>query len=159
VGEAAVDPIEERVARQEAAEATRGLFAAYADANDAKHLGQLEAIFAPDVVVSTPATWSGLAQVLGFYRQAWASSPLPSRHFVSNVAMRRLEPDFVEATAYFLYVTAGADERPMIGWGTYRTTVVSHDGRYVIATLDIAMDLLVDARDGWGAAMSALASR
>ena len=40
--------------------------AAYADACDAQDLDQLEAIFAPDVVVSVPGmSWGGLDAVRG----------------------------------------------------------------------------------------------
>ena len=67
--------------------------------------------------------------------------------------MRRLEPDRVEATAYFLYVTSSGDDGSKIGWGSYRDTYVRHDGRLVVQAKHITMDLLVDAREGWGAAM------
>jgi hypothetical protein len=67
--------------------------------------------------------------------------------------MRRLEPDHVEATAYFLYVTSSGDDESKIGWGSYRDTYVRRDRRLLLQTKHIAMDLLVDARDGWGAAM------
>jgi ketosteroid isomerase-like protein len=145
---------EERLARLEAAEETRTLVAAYADACDAQDLSQLAASLAADVVVSVPGmTWTGTDAVLGFYRDNWSASPYPSRHFISNVAMHRLEPDRVEATAYFLYVTSSGDDESKIGWGSYRDTYVRHDGRLLLQTKHITMDLLVDARDGWGAAM------
>ena len=145
---------EQRLARLEAAEETRTLIAAYADACDAQDLVLLAANLAPDVVVSVPGTrWTGLDAVLGFFRDNWSASPYPSRHFISNVAMRRLEPDRVDATAYFLYVTSSGDDESKIGWGSYRDTYVRHDGRLLLQTKHITMDLLVDARDGWGAAM------
>ena len=138
----------------EAAEDARTLVAAYADACDAQDLGQIEAIAAPDVVVSVPgASWTGVEAVLGFFRDNWAASPYPSRHFISNVAMRRLEPDRVEATAYFLYVTSSGADESKVGWGSYRDEYVRLDGRLVLQSKHIAMDLLVDAREGWGAAM------
>ena len=145
---------EERLGRLEAAEETRALVAAYADACDAQDLSQIESIVAADVVVSVPGmAWTGVDAVLGFFRDNWAASPYPSRHFISNIAMRRLEPDRVEATAYFLYVTSSGDDESKIGWGSYRDTYVRHDGRLLLQTKHITMDLLVDARDGWGAAM------
>ncbi len=152
--------LEERLARQEAAEDVRTLVAAYADACDAQDLNRLEAIFAPDVVVSVPGmSWEGLDAVRGFFRDAWSASPYPSRHFISNVAMRRLEPGRVEATAYFLYVTSSGDDGSKIGWGSYRDTYVRHDGRLVVQAKHITMDLLVDAREGWGAAMRSAGQR
>ena len=66
----------------------------------------------------------------------------------------------VEARAYFLYVTGTGVDESKIGWGSYRDTYVRHDGRLLLQSKHITMDLLVDAREGWGAAMrSAGASR
>lgn len=152
--------LEERLGRQEAAEDARSLLAAYADACDAKDLGQLEAIFAPDVEVSVSGmSWSGLDAALGFFRDTWSASPHPSRHFITNVAMSRLEPDRVEATASFLYVTSAGDDESKIGWGSYRDVYVRRDGRLHVQSKHIDMDLLVDVRDGWAAAMGAAGVR
>ena len=107
---------EDRLARIEAAENVRTLVAAYADACDAQDLSGIQAIVASDVVVSVPGmSWTGSDAVLGFFRDNWSASPYPSRHFITNVAMRRLEPDRVDATAYFLYVTSGGDDESKIG--------------------------------------------
>ena len=145
---------DERIGRLEAAEETRTLVAAYADACDAQDLSLMASILADDVVVSVPgARWTGTDAVLGFFRDNWSASPYPSRHFITNVAMRHLEPDLTESTAYFLYVTSSGDEESKVGWGSYRDTYARHDGRLLLQTKHITMDLLVDARDGWGAAM------
>lgn len=146
-------PNDQRLGRLEAAEETRTLVAAYADACDAQDLSLIAAIVADDVVVSvTGGKWAGIDAVLGFFRDSWSASPYPSRHFITNVAMRKLEPDHTESTAYFLYVTCG-DEESKVGWGSYRDTYARHDGRLLLQTKHITMDLLVDAREGWGAAM------
>jgi uncharacterized protein (TIGR02246 family) len=146
--------LEERVARQEAAEEVRALVAAYADACDAQDLPQLEAIFTPEITLSVPgAAWTGTQDVLGFYRDAWAASPHPSRHFITNVALRRIEPDYVEATSYFLYVSTDDQGASKIGWGSYHDCYVRHGGRMTLQSKHIAMDPIVDLRDGWAAAI------
>ena len=151
--------LEERVARQEAAEEVRALVAAYAAACDAKDLQQLEAICCPEVVVSVPgASWTGLGEALGFFHDAWAASPAPSRPFITNVAFRRLEPDHVEGTASFLYVTAADQDTSKIGCGSYHDHYVRHGGRMALRSKHINMDLLVDVRDGWSAAMRQMAA-
>jgi uncharacterized protein (TIGR02246 family) len=146
--------LEERVARQEAAEEVRALVAAYADACDAQDLDQLAAIFAPDITVSVAGgSWTGPDEALGFFRDAWAANPYPSRHFITNLALRRLEPDRVEATSYFLYLSTTENDESKIGWGSYQDCYVRHDGRMTLLSKHIAMDPIVDGRDGWGPAM------
>ena len=146
--------LEERVARQEAAEEVRALVAAYAGACDAQDLHQLEAIFGPKITLSVPgATWTGTDEVLGFYRDAWAASPHPSRHFITNVALHRIEPDYVEATSYFLYISTDDREAAKIGWGSYHDCYGRDAGRMKMQSKHIAMDPIVDLRDGWGAAI------
>jgi len=145
--------LERRLARLETAEEVRGLAAAYALACDRKDLERMRAILAPDVVVSVPGqAWTGVEEALGFFAAAWEANPTPSRHFMTNVAMRKLEPDRAEATSYFLYVSAFG-EASQIGWGTYDDTFVRHDGRLVFHTKHIDMDLLVDLDDGWAVAL------
>src|SRR5690348_7500726 len=96
--------LEQRLARQEAAEEVRALVADYAQACDTHDLKKLETIFAADMVISVPgASWSGLDDAIAFYRDAWTTRPVPLRHFITNVAMRLLEPDHVDATSSFLY--------------------------------------------------------
>jgi uncharacterized protein (TIGR02246 family) len=146
--------LEQRLARQEAAEEVRSLVSTYADACDAQDLDRLRSILAPDVELSVPGmSWSGVEAVLGFFRDAWSASPYPSRHFITNVAMRELDADRVASTAYFLYVTSTGDDGSKIGWGAYRDVHVRHDGVLRLQAKHIEMDLLVDVRDGWGAAL------
>jgi uncharacterized protein (TIGR02246 family) len=146
--------LEQRVARQEAAEEVRALVADYAAACDAHDLEQLEAIFSPDITVSVPgASWTGPDETLGFFRDAWAASPYPSRHFITNVALRRLGPDYVEATSYFLYLSTAENHASKIGWGSYHDCYVRHEGRMALRSKHIAMDPIVEVRDGWGPAM------
>jgi hypothetical protein len=99
------------------------------------------------------ASWSGVETVLGFFRDAWSVSPYPSRHFITNVAMRELDADRVTSTAYFLYVTSTGDDGSKIGWGSYRDRYVRCGGALRLQAKHIEMDLLVDVRDGWGAAL------
>jgi 3-phenylpropionate/cinnamic acid dioxygenase small subunit len=146
--------LEERLARQEAAEEVRSLVTLYAEACDSQDLERLRSILAPDVELSVPgASWSGVEPVLGFFRDAWAASPYPSRHFITNVAMRELDADRVASTAYFLYVTTSGDDGSKIGWGSYRDRYMRHDGALRLHAKYMDMDLLVDVRDGWGAAL------
>jgi ketosteroid isomerase-like protein len=139
--------------RYEVSEACRTLLADYAAACDAKDLRALEGLFSPEIVVSVPgSSWEGLDAALGFFREAWGDSKATSRHFITNVAVRRADRDSAEATASFLYLT-GIDGRSMVGWGSYLDTIRRHEGRFVIATKHITMDALVDANEGWAAAM------
>lgn len=147
-----------RIERLETAEDVRALAAAYADACDANDLEALRAISAPDVVVSVPGMqWTGVEEVLGFYRAAWAGNSNPSRHFMTNIAMTSLEADRAEATSSFLYVTA-VDGASKVGWGAYRDTFVRHDGKLVLQSKHIQMDLLVDLSEGWADALAQLAA-
>ena len=148
----------QRIARLETAEQVRALAAAYADACDANDLDAIRAITAPDVVVSVPGRqWTGVEEVLGFYRAAWGEHRNPSRHFMTNVAMTALEPDRAEATSSFLYVAA-IDGASKVGWGSYRDTFTRVGGVLVLQSKHIEMDLLVDLDQGWAQALGQLAA-
>jgi ketosteroid isomerase-like protein len=152
--------LDERIARQEAAEEVRALVSDYADACDAQDLAGIEAIVAPDIeVVVSRGTFTGLDAVLDFFRTAWAANPYPSRHFITNVAMRDLQADTVTATAYFLYVSSSGSDESKIGWGTYRDRYIRHDGRLRLQSKRIDMDLIVDVHEGWGTALRAARGR
>jgi len=151
--------LERRVACQETAEEARTLVSRYASACDTHDLGQIGAMFATDAVVSVPGdSWIGLDEVRRFYREAWAASPGPSRHFITNVGMGDLQPSQVDVTAYLLYVTATADGGSKIGWGSYRDRCVREGDRLVLQSKHIVLDLVVDIRDGWAEAMHRVAA-
>jgi len=151
--------LERRVACQETAEDARTSVSRYAAACDTHDLGQIGTIFATDGVVSVRGdSWVGLDEVRRFYREAWAASPGPSRHFITNVAMSDLQPSRVDVTAYLLYVTATADGSSQIGWGSYRDRYVRHGDRLVVQSKHIVLDLVVDVRDGWAEAMHRVAA-
>ena len=141
--------IEERLARLETAEEVRTLEAEYAVAVDMNDVDRVLALCAPDIVLRVgDASWSGHDEVRQFFSDAWAANPNASRHFITNVATTRLEPDAAEATACFFYVTA-IDGRSMVGWGWYADECVRRDGRLVFGSRRIHMDLLADLDSGW----------
>jgi uncharacterized protein (TIGR02246 family) len=148
----------DRIARLETAEEVRALCAAYADACDANDLEAVRAIMAPDVVLSVPGQeWSGTEEVLEFYRASWAANSNPSRHFMTNVAMRSLEPDRAEATSSFLYVST-IDGRSTIGWGAYRDTFTRIDGVLVFRSKHFDMDVMTSVEEGWAEGLASLAA-
>jgi hypothetical protein len=151
--------LERRVACQETAEDARTLVSRYASACDTHDLGQIGAMFATDAVVSVPNdSWIGLDEVRRFYREAWAASPGPSRHFITNVAMSDLQQSRVDVTAYLLYVTATGDGVSQIGWGSYRDRYARQGDRLVVQSKHIVLDLVVDVREGWAEAMHRVAA-
>jgi uncharacterized protein (TIGR02246 family) len=152
------DDLTLRIARLETAEEVRGLCAAYADACDANDLDAIRAIMAPDVVLSVPGQqWSGTDEVIEFYRASWEANSNPSRHFMTNVRMRVLEPDRAEATSSFLYVsTIGGGST--IGWGAYRDTFTRVDGALVFQSKHFDMDVMTSVEDGWAGALVELAA-
>jgi hypothetical protein len=132
--------LEERVACLETAEEVRRLLAAYAGACDVHDLAALSTILHPDVeLIVADRSWHGPGDVLDFFRSHWADAAGPQRHFLTNIALHRLEPAGAEATAYFLHLTADGD-RPLIGWGSYHDTFSRQDGVLLLRTKEIAMD-------------------
>jgi uncharacterized protein (TIGR02246 family) len=147
-----------RVARLETAEEVRALAAAYADACDANDLAAIEAITAPDVVLSVPGQeWRGTDEVLEFYRASWAANSSPSRHFMTNVAVTVREPDRAEATSSFLYVSS-IDGQSTIGWGAYRDTFTRLGGTLVFQSKHFDMDVMTNLDEGWADAIAELAA-
>ena len=148
----------DRLARLETAERARNLVAAYATAVDAEDADALTAIFAPDMVLSTPHRHCPDREaVLEFYRGTFARSRSPKRHFITNVAVDQSGEGAV-ATSYFVFIAADDDE-PLIGWGRYRDTFGWRDGRLVFVSKWIETELQVDVREGWAEALLALATR
>jgi uncharacterized protein (TIGR02246 family) len=148
---------EDRLARLETAEDVRRLFAAYARACDTRDADAAGAIMHDDVELTVPDfSWRGRQAVVGFFGDAWSGVTTPQRHFITNIALDRLEPDSAAATAYFLHVTADGD-RSLLGWGSYRDTFTRRDGVLLVQTKHIEMDLQVDLAEGWATTLTARA--
>jgi uncharacterized protein (TIGR02246 family) len=132
--------VEKRLARMETAEDVRRLVAAYATACDAYDVDAVSRLLHPDIVLLVgDRSWRGRDEVARFFRQAWAGTVAPQRHFITNLAIDDLQPDGAEATSYFLHTTTPG-ECPLIGWGSYRDTFARHDGALFFVHKEITME-------------------
>ena len=148
-GSPATEPIEERLAAVEGAEAARIVLARYADAVDAQDLGAASALLDRAMVLSIgDLTVDGFDDVVEFLRGAFADDPSRKSHFVTNMAPRWLGDGNVHIDAYFLW-TGGAESQSIIGWGTYSARVKVRDGVGQLTKLEIAIRHMGDIREGW----------
>lgn len=121
--EPAFEALRRRVERLEAAESARQLLARYCRACDRQDIDALVELFVPDCRLETAAgAHTGLEEVAGFFRQAWAADPAPKSHFTTNVRTLDAGPGSISIDAYFLYI-ATDDGSSVLGWGEYRDEV------------------------------------
>lgn len=108
------------------AEAARELLATYAAACDARDVGAVGRLFVPGAVLESRERHEGLDAILTFYESSFRSDPTPTRHFVTNVAVRPERSadagDEVAVTSYFLFVRQDDPSR-IAGCGTYEDLV------------------------------------
>jgi len=139
--------VDDRLAGLETAENVRGLLAAYANACVQRDVDALASIMHDGVVLTVgDDAWRGKEEVLGFFRQHWASSDAWQRHFVTNISFEVLERNRAEVTAYLLHVSVDGD-CPQFACGSYRDTFTRHDGTLLLRELDIALDQRIDLHD------------
>lgn len=114
--------LNQRLARVELAGAATSLVATYAFAVDSRDADAVVALFANDAVVAASARHEGRAAISAYYRNAFATSPCTSRHFITTVRVVDVSATDATVESYFIYVTADAG-RSILGWGRYHDQV------------------------------------
>lgn len=135
------------------AEEARNLLHAYAETLDDPTPERVAALFTEDGVLEVPSgTFTGRAEVQGFYRSRLGPDDGEKRHFLVNVRTRHLAPGLVEVASYFVF-TGRHSDRSALGWGTYldRIRVEERAGSRVarFAHKTITPHLATDLDAGW----------
>ena len=138
-----------RVERLEALAAARDLLDEYAAAADMREIGPVLALFASDATLHSPrGTYVGHEAIARSYADGWALEPSLKRHYVTNARLARTPEGTVHATAYFFYF-GRADDRSVIGWGSYDNVIDVSGPRALFRRMTIDHMLSTDLVAGW----------
>lgn len=128
-----------------AREQVRDTLAEYNHAGDRGRVAELAACFTVDGVLEVkgrPLARGRAAVLAALGGSAGAGSAVPHRfvrHHVSTVRLESVDPERVQAAAYFLVLTAFGPDH----WGRYRDVLVPAEGRWLLAHRRVTVDAAV----------------
>lgn len=145
------DDLLRRVRKLEEVEAARNHLHAYSRTLDAPTPDTAAALFTEDAVLRTRlGTFTGREEIAAFYRDRLQADPSEKRHFLVTPRTTWIEPGLVEIASYFVF-TARAQERSVLGWGTYTDLVRVADDCALISDKTISLHVGTDLATGWPA--------
>ncbi|OXR43302.1 hypothetical protein B7C42_04724 [Nocardia cerradoensis] len=131
-----------------AREQVRDLVATYAHSGDRMRLATLAGCFTEDGILEVkglPAAVGRAAIIEMLTPDPGSESPAPRfiRHFVTNLRFDSIAPGRIEASSYFVVLTADGPDH----WGRYRDVVVETGEVWLFAHRLVAVDAA--APGGW----------